>query len=494
MGTPRFDSPSIFGALLDRRAGSFRVGPYGMLVPLTVRYVPGTMVLETTWLTPSGWMVVRDGLTIGPWKDADAGGDERRTRPPTDQDADHMLVRLIEFFQGSVQVEVICEPMFVYGREPADWTVQDGNWGAAAATCSTGDKLALHSDLRLGIEGSRCRARHTLVEGEKRYVGLGWSTGMDGPRDLQDAEQRLQYTEHYWRDWLAGGRFPDHRWRGHLHRSALTLKGLTYAPTGATVAALTTSLPETPQGERNWDYRYCWMRDATFTLWGLHALGFDWEADDFMQFVADLQRNEDGGLQIMYGVGGERDLAESTLDELGGYEGARPVRIGNGAYDQKQNDVFGAVLDSIYLHTKTGGHIPQRLWGVIQDQVKCAMRDRHWRARARRRRHPLARRRASPRRGRRGGSDRRPRTPALTLLFSGAAAVRQAVVWRHAVAVGDTQVAWNGADSGRLWKECSTLVTLVWRRDVARRAASRYSPATSRRRNTRYPAASGIAT
>ncbi len=371
MGVPRFDAPSMFGALLDRRAGSFRVGPYGMVVPLTVRYVPGTMVLETTWLTPSGWMVVRDGLTIGQWKDGPE--DEKRTRPPTDQDAEHMLVRVIECVQGSVQVEVICEPIFGYGTLPAQWELEDGNWGAAQATCSSGDRIALHSDLRLGIEGSRCRARHTLVEGEKRYVALGWSSGIDGPKDLQDAEERLIYTEHYWRDWLAGGRFPDHRWRGHLHRSALTLKGLTYAPTGATVAALTTSLPETPQGERNWDYRYCWMRDATFTLWGLHALGFDWEADDFMQFVADLERDADGGLQIMYGVGGERDLRESTLDQLGGYEGARPVRIGNGAYDQKQNDVYGAVLDSIYLHTKTGGHIPQRLWGVIQDQVKCAI-------------------------------------------------------------------------------------------------------------------------
>jgi GH15 family glucan-1,4-alpha-glucosidase len=372
MGVPRFDSPSVFGTLLDRRAGAFRVGPYGLVVPLTVRYVPGTMVLETTWLTPSGWMVVRDGLTVGPWHD-DHADETSHTRPPTDQDADHMLVRVIECVQGSVQVEVVCEPMFDYGREPAQWSNHDGNWSAAEATCSTGMTLRLHSDLRLGIEGSRARARHTLVEGEKRYVALGWAHGIEGPRDLQDAEERLLYTEHYWRDWLAGGRFPDHRWRGHLHRSALTLKGLTYAPTGATVAAATTSLPETPQGERNWDYRYCWMRDATFTLWGLHALGFDWEADDFMQFVADLDRNGDGGLQIMYGVGGERDLTESTLDHLGGYEGARPVRIGNGAYSQKQNDVFGAVLDSIYLHTKTGGHIPQRLWGVIEDQVKCAI-------------------------------------------------------------------------------------------------------------------------
>ncbi|MDE3130628.1 MAG: glycosyl hydrolase family 15, partial [Acidobacteriota bacterium] len=262
MGTPRFDSASMFGALLDRRAGSFRVGPYGMAVPLTVRYVPGTMVLETTWLTPSGWMVVRDGLTIGPWHE-EPSADEARTRPPTDQDADHMLVRVIECVQGSVQVEVICEPMFDYGRELAEWALDDGNWGAAVATCALGETVTLHSDLRLGIEGSRCRARHTLVEGEKRYVALGWSTGSDGPRDLQDAEDRLHYTEHYWRDWLAAGRFPYHRWRAHLHRSALTLKALTYAPTGATVAALTTSLPETPQGERNWDYRYCWMRDAT---------------------------------------------------------------------------------------------------------------------------------------------------------------------------------------------------------------------------------------
>ncbi len=371
MGVPRFDSPSIFGALLDRRAGSFRVGPYGMAVPLSVRYVPGTMIVETTWLCPSGWLVVRDGLTIGAWHD-DHADETSHTRPPTDQDADHMLVRSIECVQGSVQVEVVCEPMFDYGREPAQWQTSDGDWGRAQAT--SGDtRVALCSDLRLGIEGSRARARHTLVEGERRYVALGWSHGFDGPADQQDALDRLLFTEHYWRGWLAGGRFPDHRWRGHLHRSALTLKALTYAPTGATLAAATTSLPEAPQGERNWDYRYCWMRDATFTLWGLHALGFDWEADDFMQFVADLERDADGALQIMYGIGGERDLTESTLDHLSGYEGAVPVRIGNGAYDQKQNDVYGAVLDSIYLHTKMGGHIPQRLWPVIQDQVRCAI-------------------------------------------------------------------------------------------------------------------------
>jgi GH15 family glucan-1,4-alpha-glucosidase len=246
------------------------------------------------------------------------------------------------------------------------------DWSLAEAT--DGElRLRLRSDLRIGIEGSRARARHTLDEGERRYVALGWAHGIHGPKDRADAEKRIELTEHYWRAWLAGGRFPDHRWSSHLHRSALTLKGLTYAPTGATVAAATTSLPETPGGERNWDYRYCWMRDATFTLWGLHALGFDWEADDFMQFVADLARHEDGSLQIMYGLGGERDLTESELGHLHGYLGSTPVRIGNGAYSQKQNDVYGAVLDSVYLHTKAGGHIPQRLWPVLRDQVQCAL-------------------------------------------------------------------------------------------------------------------------
>ena len=183
----------------------------------------------------------------------------------------------------------------------------------------------------------------------------------------------LDRTSRFWRDWLDDGRFPDHRWRVFLQRSALVLKGLTYAPTGAMVAAPTTSLPETPGGERNWDYRYTWMRDATFTLWGLHALGLDWEADDFMQFVADVNRNDDGSLQIMYGIDGRRELTESTLDHLTGYEGARPVRIGNGAFCQRQNDVYGAVLDSVYLHTKHGGRLPQRLWPVLEDQVRGAI-------------------------------------------------------------------------------------------------------------------------
>jgi GH15 family glucan-1,4-alpha-glucosidase len=369
---PRFDSPSIFGALLDRGAGGFRLGPYGVDVPVGRRYVPGTNVLETTWMTPTGWAVVREALCIGPWHDVEDKVTPH-TRPPVDHDAAHQLVRTIECLQGRVMVEFICEPLFDYGKTPAQWSIQEGASDQADAT--DGDStVRLTTDMRMGIEGNRARARHQLEEGEKRFCALSWSAVLDAPHSIDQADAMLADTSHYWRTWLAAGRFPDHPMRSWLQRSALALKGLTYAPTGATVAALTTSLPETPQGERNWDYRFSWMRDASFTLWSLHALGLDWEADDFMQFVADLARNDDGSLQIMYGIDGERDLTERVLDHLHGYEGATPVRVGNGAFNQRQNDVYGAVLDSVYLHTQANGYIPERLWPVLEDQAEAAAR------------------------------------------------------------------------------------------------------------------------
>ncbi|HEY1687887.1 MAG TPA: glycoside hydrolase family 15 protein [Solirubrobacteraceae bacterium] len=377
MCLPHFDSPSVFAALLDRGAGSFRLGPYGVYVPAGRRYIPGTNVIETTWMTPQGWMRVLDALTIGDWRDNKHGSSH--TRPPTDYDADHLLVRMVECIQGRVQVEVVCEPMLQYGTKPARWTPVDVNHpGAYALDASDGEhEFRMFSDMRLGVEGNRAHARHTMGEGERRFCAISWAEGHVGPHSVEEAKAKLDRTEQFWRDWLAEGSFPDHPWRFHLQRSALALKGLTFMPTGALVAAPTTSLPETPQGARNWDYRYCWMRDATFTLWGLHALGLDWEADDFIQYLADLERNEDGTLQIMYGIKGQRDLTESTLDHLKGYEGARPVRTGNGAFDQRQNDLFGAVLDSVYLHSKQRDHIPERLWPVLCDQVAGA--ERVWR-------------------------------------------------------------------------------------------------------------------
>jgi GH15 family glucan-1,4-alpha-glucosidase len=371
---PRFDSPSVFCALLDRSAGQFRVGPYGVYAPVDRRYLPGTNVLETTWKTHSGWLVVHDALIIGPWREA--GDNDPWTRPPTDYAAQHTLVRLIECVQGKVELEMVCEPMFNYAREPATWELSDEHGGMAHGRGDHGPdgerEIRLASNLRLGVESARVRARHTMEEDEKCFVALSWAADLQVPQTVEEAQECMSRTFHYWRDWLNDGDFPDHPWAGYLQRSALALKGLTYSPTGALVAALTTSLPETPGGERNWDYRFTWMRDATFTLYALHALGLDWEADDFMQFVVDLDCNEDGSLQIMYGIDGEKNLEEKTLDHLSGYEHSRPVRIGNGAYSQRQNDVYGAVIDSVYLHTKRRQHMAPDLWPLVEAQVKCA--------------------------------------------------------------------------------------------------------------------------
>ncbi|HEX5039497.1 MAG TPA: glycoside hydrolase family 15 protein, partial [Candidatus Limnocylindria bacterium] len=236
-------------------------------------------------------------------------------------------------------------------------------------------ELVLSSDLNLGFEGPRAVARTLMKEGDTAFCALAWN-GAPAPRTVDDAYKRLVWTAHHWQHWLARGTFPDHPWRSYLERSALTLKGLTYAPSGAVVAAPTTSLPETPRGERNWDYRYSWIRDSTFALWGLFTLGFDWEANDYLHFIADVAER-DHDLQIMYGVDGERSLVESTLDHLSGYEGARPVRIGNAAYDQRQHDMWGAVLDSVYLHTKKRDHLEERIWPILERQVEAAIK--HWR-------------------------------------------------------------------------------------------------------------------
>jgi alpha,alpha-trehalase len=364
---PRFDSPSVFAALLDRGAGHFRLAPRGVSVPLGRRYEPGTLVIETTWVTDTGWVVVHDALTIGDWVEQSGPG----SRPRTEHESDHSLLRTMTCIDGTVELEMECLPRFAYGLEPAEWS--GGELGEARARAD-GIELQLTSDMELTLEGGAARGTVSLREDETAFCALTWgenSTG--GPRSAPEALERLDSSEDFWRKWLRDGSFPDHPWRIHLQRSALVLKGLTYAPSGAILAAPTTSLPESPGGERNWDYRYSWIRDSTFTLWALHTLGFDDEARDFMRFVVGVCR-EDPRLQIMYGIGGEKQLVESTLDHLEGYGGARPVRIGNGAFDQRQNDVWGALLDSIYLHEKalrgTGTASDRQL---IREQVEAAI-------------------------------------------------------------------------------------------------------------------------
>ncbi|MFZ2016258.1 MAG: glycoside hydrolase family 15 protein [Nocardioides sp.] len=368
---PAFDSASAFGNVLDRGAGSFRFGPYGINVPTQRSYVPGTNVLTTTWHTPGGWLLVHDALAMGPRE-----GDDTvtpHTRPPADDDACHLLVRTVECLEGTVEVDVVCEPVFDYGRVEATWTLVDGEGHQADAADAGGPVFRLSTDMLIGIEGGATRARHVLSKGDRAFCALSWAEDLAAPTDADEAFAHIDTTVQFWRSWLARARIPDHALRPPLERSALTIKGLTYMPTGATVAALTTSLPETPGGERNWDYRYTWIRDTTFTLQALHYLNLDWEADEFMQFVGDLEPNADGGLQIMYGIDGRRDLTESTRDDLTGYEGAKPVRLGNGAFDQRQNDVFGAVLDSLLLHTRRSKHLPRRLWPLVQSQAEGAI-------------------------------------------------------------------------------------------------------------------------
>ncbi|WP_024803623.1 glycoside hydrolase family 15 protein [Nocardia sp. BMG51109] len=381
MCLPRPDSPSVFGAMLDRGAGHFRVGPYGVGVPSARRYLPGGMIVETSWQTVTGWLIVRDALVLGRWHDNDVRSRTYR-RTPRDWSAEHVLLRTAKCVSGVVEFEMECEPAFDYHRAAAHWEYTGGGYGQARATCaavSDCPTLTLTTDMRLGLEGRSAQARTRMKEGDEVFVALSWSP-LPPPRTFAEAAEKMWATTEYWRQWITLGKFPDHEWRGYLQRSALTLKGLTYAPTGALLAAATTSLPETPGGERNWDYRYSWVRDSTFALWGLYTLGLDREADDFFAFLREVATDGDGDIlpvQVLYGIGGEREITEYELGHLHGYDGARPVRVGNDAYQQQQHDIWGTILDSVHLHVKAHRHVPEALWPLLERQVRAAIE--HWR-------------------------------------------------------------------------------------------------------------------
>ena len=320
-------------------------------------------------------MTVRDAMVMGPWHHIEERA-ERYSRAPTNYEAEHCLLRTVRCVSGAVELSVRCEPVFDYGRRRARWHFVGQGYGEAATVSTDEDDpvLRLTTDRPLGIEDSIVIIRSQMTEGEEAFIALSWAS-LPPPRTWEEATQKQWQTTEFWRQWITVGEFPDHPWREELQRSALTLKGLTYAPTGALVAAPTTSLPETPGGERNWDYRYTWVRDSTFALWALYTLGLDREADDFFAFIRDVAAEDD--LQVMYGIGGERDLPESIIEELHGYEGARPVRIGNAAVHQQQLDVWGTMLDSVYLHAKSRDQLPEPLWPILLRQVEQAAT--HWR-------------------------------------------------------------------------------------------------------------------
>ena len=237
--------------LVDESGSLGRTDPADIRVPAARRYLPGTMVLETSWGSPTGWVIVRDVLLVGPWRHLDDRSATQR-RAPTDYDASHILLRMVRCVNGEMQLTLDCEPVFDYGRELGRWSYTEEGYRQGACRSERSDvELVLTSDMNIGFEGPRAIARTLIKEGEQRFCALSWQ-GAEVPRTTDDAYRRLVWTAHHWQHWLARGTFPDHPWRSYLERSALTLKGLTYGPSGAVIAAPPKSLPATPAVERNW--------------------------------------------------------------------------------------------------------------------------------------------------------------------------------------------------------------------------------------------------
>ena len=342
---PTFDSPSVFCSILDDEKGghfSLRPAEYTRSQQL---YLPDTNVLLTRFFSPEGLAETLDFMPI-------------QTRPGER----HRLVRNVRVIRGRVDFLVECLPAFDYAR--CGHTVSVGKSGSVFS--SDGGCLGLTSNVRLeewakGAAG----ARFTLGEGETATFVLAHLDEGEGPGEiLSDVgfEELLHDTLRYWRRWLANSTYRG-RWREMVHRSALVLKLMVYVPTGALVASPTMGLPERIGGERNWDYRYTWLRDAALTLYALIYVGFEDEARNFMGWLRDrCQEDNDGLLQPLYGIDGRTDLTETELTHLSGYMNSYPVRLGNGAHTQRQLDLYGAVLDAAYLYNKYGAPLDYDLW------------------------------------------------------------------------------------------------------------------------------------
>ena len=345
---PRFDAPSVFASILDdEKGGHFRLRPLNYVRSQQL-YLPDTNVLLTRFLSSEGVAEVLDFMPI------EAGLKER-----------HDLVRSIRVVRGSMRFEVDCRPAFDYARRRH--TISLGKTGAVFACAGTRLGLATRVPLREGPYRNAL-AQFALEEGEDAAFVLQQLKEGEGPEEvLSNApfQDRLQGTLDYWRRWISRSTYRG-RWREMVNRSALALKLMVYDPTGALVAAPTMGLPETIGGERNWDYRYTWLRDAAFTLYSLIRVGFNEEAHNFMGWLLDVCRNSDGKLQPLYGIDGRTEVHEEELPHLSGYRNSRPVRLGNGAYNQLQLDLYGAVLDAAYLHNKHAAPLDYDVWNNLR--------------------------------------------------------------------------------------------------------------------------------
>jgi GH15 family glucan-1,4-alpha-glucosidase len=339
--TPRFDSPSVFASLLDQtRGGSFRVAPDGNTGVVKQLYFPDTAVLITRFMSEAGVAELLDFMPI--------------EEPKTATDR-HRIVRIVRGIRGETRLQLQCQPRFDYARESHHTEITEH--GAVFATPRV--TLTLHGSDRLERDGDGVQLSGVVHANEMFGVILE-SGATTPPRAVSNAElwQLFNDTVRFWRRWLARCTYRG-RWREMVERSAISLKLMTYAPSGALVAAPTTALPEQLGGPRNWDYRFTWVRDGSYSVGALMALGFEDEALDFLQWLRDrIQEHvgtSSGPLKIMYRVDGSSDLVEETLDHLDGYRGSRPVRIGNGASDQLQLDIYG---EAMYALTQSGGGRP----------------------------------------------------------------------------------------------------------------------------------------
>jgi GH15 family glucan-1,4-alpha-glucosidase len=349
---PAFDSPSVFGAILDdEKGGHFSLRPVEYTHSQQL-YLPNTNVLLTRFFSTDGLAEVLDFMPIlsGP-------GDR------------HRLVRNVRVIRGRMTFDLECRPALDYAR--AEHSVEVGEAGAVFSSRELSLGLASHMRLKKGTGGS-AGARFALGEGERATFVLAQIREGEGPGDVlseSDFDELLGGTLHYWRRWLSKCTY-EGQWREVVYRSALVLKMMVYDPTGALIAAPTMGLPERIGGERNWDYRYTWLRDAAFTLYALISIGFDEEAGNFMGWLRERCAADEGGsLQPLYSIHGENCLPELELDHLSGYMASRPVRLGNGAHDQLQLDTYGAVLDAAYLYNKWGAPLDYDLWRSLRETL-----------------------------------------------------------------------------------------------------------------------------
>lgn len=352
---PHFDSPSIFGRLLDdEKGGYFSIQPAKEDYNTKQFYWPDTNVLITRFLSRDGVCEITDYMPVG--------------RSRINEGIDR-LVRRVKMIRGHIPMAVRCFPAFDYARQEHDVVLSD----CGAAFHSEEESIALATSASLQQEENGVIVRLELDEGETANFVLR-EIARDRSCDYCFSEQEVyegfRVTIDYWRDWISQCTY-NGRWRETVYRSALTLKLLTFEPTGAIVAAPTASLPEEIGGVRNWDYRYTWIRDAAFTLYAFLRIGFTEEAARFMHFIKERcqERNSDDSLQIMYGIDGRHNLEETALDHLKGYRESRPVRTGNGAYNQLQLDIYGELLDSVYLYNKYGAQISYDFWLDLRDLI-----------------------------------------------------------------------------------------------------------------------------